>query len=153
MGSDWQVIPATTAWDGTSIVGHDDPIVDQLIQPKQLNRCKDVYLCGPYAWGLAAPYTLSVEDLAAAQLAKDAADHPCPATAESQEQATIGGQAALVMSRHCPADGGGLLVVSAVVVKEGSGYQFYMQDPSRDAASEAQTMTDFVNFIGGITLP
>jgi hypothetical protein len=127
-------------------------IVDQLIPPEQRGRCEGFFLCGPYAWGYAGTYAASLERLAADQIANDAAEHPCPPTVESQEEGTVDGEPAILMSKHCPEDDG-ILNVTAVVIKDGVGFRFYMQDPSKDANSEALTATEFATLLGTIALP
>jgi hypothetical protein len=148
----WLVIPAETAWDGTSAVGHDDPIVDQLIGPQVTGRCKTVFLCGPIAWGLAAPTTSSLADYVKEQDAADARDHPCPAAPETAAAITIDGEPGVLESKHCPAVDG-ILVLSAVTIHNGVGYSFYLQDPSRDPALEPVDMSDFMALLGAIQLP
>jgi len=148
----WLVIPAETAWDGIAAIGHDDPIVDQLIGPQVPNRCKTVFLCGPIAWALAAPTTESVTALAAAMDAAEARDHPCPATPEQQDATTIDGEAALRTSKHCPTDGGTLLL-RAITVHEGIGYYIWLQDPAHETAVEPMDHADFDALIAAIRLP
>jgi hypothetical protein len=148
----WLVIPAQAAWDGTGAVGHDDPIVDQLIGPQVTGRCKTVFLCGPIAWANAAPTTLSLSDYVKEQDAADARDHPCPPAPESEVTIEIGGEAAVLESKHCPAVDG-ILVLSAHTVHDGVGYAFYLQDPSRDPALEPADLSDFMALLDAIQLP
>lgn len=150
--SGWLVIPAQSRWDGTSAVGHDDPIVDQLIGPQVTGRCKTVFLCGPIAWANAAPTTLSLADYVKEQDTADARDHPCPPTPESQVAIEISGEAGVLESKHCAAVDG-ILVLSAHTVHDGVGYAFYLQDPSRDPALEAGDMSDFMALLDAIQLP
>jgi hypothetical protein len=148
----WLVIPAQTAWDGTSAVGHDDPIVDQLIGPQVTGRCKTVFLCGPIAWGLAAPTTSSLADYVKDQDLADARDHPCPPAPESEIAIEIGGEAGALESKHCPAVDG-ILVLTAVTIHSGVAYSFYLQDPSRDPTLEPGDLSDFMALLGAIQLP
>ena len=148
----WLVIPAQTAWDGTSAVGHDDPIVDQLIGPQVTGRCKSVFLCGPIAWAYAAPTTLSLADYVKEQDAADARDHLCSPAPESEIPTQIGGEAGVLESRHCPAVDG-ILVLSARTVHDGVVYTFYLQDPSHDPALEPGDLSDFMALLDAIQLP
>ena len=148
----WQIVPAQSTWDGKSAIGHLDPIVDQWIGPQVANRCKTVFVCGPIAWAVAAPTTKSPADLAAETDAAEARDHPCPVSPESQVGVKIDGEAALLASKHCPADGG-LLVLRAIAVHKGIGYFFWMQDPSNERAVEPLDRSDFSALIAAIRLP
>jgi hypothetical protein len=148
----WQVVAAQTRWDGTTPIGHDDPIVDQLIGPEVPNRCKTVYLCGPIAWAVAAPTTKPLMALASDEDAAEARDHPCPVTPEQQSATSIDAESALVASKHCPSDGG-LLVLRAIAIHNGVGYFFWLQDPSNEAAVEPQDRADFEALIGAVRLP
>ena len=148
----WQVIPAQSTWDGKSAIGHNDSIVDQWIGPQVANRCKTVFVCGPIAWAVAAPTTKSPADLAAETDTAEARDHPCPVSPESQVGVKIDGEAALLASKHCPADGG-LLVLRAIAVHKGIGYFFWMQDPSNERAVEPLDRSDFSALIAAIRLP
>ena len=114
------MIPAQATWDGAAPVGHDDPIVDQLIAPEVANRCRTVFACGPIVWALAAPTAKSLAALNADTDASEARDHPCPPTPESQDPTKIGGEAASLSAKHCPMDGG-LLVLRAIAIHERSG--------------------------------
>lgn len=148
----WLVIPAETAWDGNSAVGHADPIVDQLFAPQVEGRCPTVPLCGPVAWAYAAPTTASLDAYVKEKDAADARDHPCSSAPESADTITIGGEPGVLESRHCPAVGG-ILVVSAFTIHNGVAYVFYLQDPYGDPAAEPLDQSDFVALIAAIQLP
>ena len=101
---------------------------------------------------MAAPTTKSLADLAAETDTAEARDHPCPVSPESQVGVKIDGEAALLASKHCPADGG-LLVLRAIAVHKGIGYFFWMQDPSNERAVEPLDRSDFSALIAAIRLP
>jgi len=146
------VIPAQTAWDGNSPVGHDDPIVDQLFAPQVSGRCPTVPLCGPIGWAYAAPTTASLATYVKDRDAADARDHPCPTAPQTAVSITIDDEPGVLESKHC-APVGGILVLAAFTVHNGVGYDFYMQDPYRDPAAEPLDRSDFVALVGAIHLP
>lgn len=148
----WTVIPATAAWDGTSVIGHDDSDVDQLLAPRVQNRCANIYLCGPNAWALASPTTMSLAQLVAAGDASEHRDHPCPARPESTRRFKVAGVDAVFESKHCePVTG--ILVMSVRFVSKGVGYGFFMQDPSRDRDVEPLDRADFMKMLATVSLP
>jgi hypothetical protein len=148
----WLVIPAQSTWDGVSGIGHDDPIVDQLIGPQVPNRCTTVFVCGPIAWAVAAPTTKSLAVLAKDDYAAEARDHPCPTQPESQSATKIDGEPALLFSKHCPADGG-ILVLGVITIHDGVGYYFWLQDPANETAVEPLDRADFAALIAAVRLP
>ena len=148
----WLVIPAQATWDGAAPVGHDDPIVDQLIAPEVANRCRTVFACGPIAWALAAPTAKSLAALNADTDASEARDHPCPPTPESQDPTKIGGEAASLSAKHCPMDGG-LLVLRAIAIHKGVAYYFWLQDPANEREVEPLDRADFDALIAAVRLP
>jgi hypothetical protein len=148
----WLVIPAASKWDGKSVVGHDDPIVDQLVPPAMTGRCEKVYQCAPIYWAYKAPTSDSLEALSRKNDEDDARDHPCPPTPESSEAVTIDGTAAVLKSKHCePVTG--LLNLTAITVRNGVGYFFYSQDGAREPVVERLDKSDFLTFLAGINLP
>lgn len=149
----WTILPATATWDGQSAQSSDAETVDQLAAPSVENRCKTVFTCGPNAWAYAAATTLTLSDLEKATLASDAANHPCPATPEGEQPAMIAGQPAILEWKHCPAGAGGQWVMSAVTIKAGKAYWFYIEDRSHDVAAEPADKADFLGLVRSITLP
>ena len=146
------MIPAQATWDGAAPVGHDDPIVDQLIAPEVANRCRTVFACGPIVWALAAPTAKSLAALNADTDASEARDHPCPPTPESQDPTKIGGEAASLSAKHCPMDGG-LLVLRAIAIHKGVAYYFWLQDPANEREVEPLDRADFDALIAAVRLP
>lgn len=145
-------MPAQTAWDGKAGFGHDDPIVDQLIAPAVPNRCKTIFVCGPIAWAVATDTTKSLAALAEDMDAAEARDHPCPVAPEKQDATKIDGEAALLTSKHCPTDGG-ILVLRAITVHKGIAYYFWLQDPSNETAVEPLDRADFDALLAAVRLP
>jgi hypothetical protein len=152
LAAGWLVIPAQTPWDGRSPVGHDDPIVDQLIAPQVPNRCATVFVCGPLAWAYATPTTRSLDAWVADQDASDARDHPCPPSPQTRVSVKVDGEPGVLESKHCPQDGG-ILVMSAHTIRDGVGYAFYLQDPSGEPGVEPLDQSDFRALLGAIRLP
>jgi hypothetical protein len=149
----WTIVPAAGKWDGTSSVASDDPVVDQLVAPSVTNRCTKVFTCGPNAWAYAAAENRSLADFAAERVARDAADHPCPPAPESSEPATMAGVPALVQSKHCPAGADGQFVMAAFAVKDGVGYELYLEDRAHDPVAEPADRADFLALLASIVLP
>jgi hypothetical protein len=151
----WRVIPAAEPWDGEEEIGHDDAIVDQLISPQVEDRCEHLFRCGPIAWAISAATTESLEAVAADMDAKEAREHDCPETPENSEPAEIDGEPALLASTHCPADAadGGLLILRAIAVHDGTAYYFWMQDPASEEALEPSVRADFEALIAVVDLP
>ena len=148
----WTVIPATAAWDGKSPVGHDDPIVDQLLPPKQTDRCAGIYLCAPNGWAFAVRSHLTLAEWVAQGNATDHADHPCAVEPETSEPIRIDGVAGVLETKHCePVTG--ILVMWVRVVSHGVAYAFCLQDQSNQRAVEPRDRADFLAMLAAIDLP
>jgi hypothetical protein len=94
---------------------------------------------------------MTLTALAAQTNAAEARDHPCPAAPETEKAVKVDGEAALLTSKHCPSDGG-ILVLRAIAVHNGIGYYFWMQDPSNEKAVEPLDRADFNALIASIRL-
>jgi hypothetical protein len=136
----WVGIPASNAWDGTGAPSHEGPFVDQLVGA-----------AAPVAWVNAAPYARDLVSYRTERPQADAAEHPCPALPESDDPITIDGQPAALQSKHCPADGG-ILVMEALIVYRGTGFVFAFQDPSNDRAAEPADRSFFVSLLNSVRL-
>ncbi|HEX8026725.1 MAG TPA: hypothetical protein VF484_11030 [Candidatus Limnocylindrales bacterium] len=148
----WTVIPATSRWDGTSPVGHDDPIVDQVLPPKVPNRCTGIYLCAPNAWAFAMRSQLTLAQWVAAGNASDHADHPCATEPEASEPVRIDGVAGILETKHCePVTG--ILVMWARVVSHGVAYAFCIQDQARERSLDPGVRADFLAMLAAVDLP
>ena len=111
-----------------------------------------VFACGPIVWALAAPTAKSLAALNADTDASEARDHPCPPTPESQDPTKIGGEAASLSAKHCPMDGG-LLVLRAIAIHKGVAYYFWLQDPANEREVEPLDRADFDALIAAVRLP
>lgn len=150
----WTVYPATEKWDGTSAIGHDDPIVDQLLAPEVSGRCQTVFVCGPVLWAYAATTNQSLTDYVTARDAADAQDHACgPPRPERQERITIGGAQGLLETSHCPEDETGILILEAVTIHSGVAYSFFLQEPSHERAVEPADHSDLLALLKTVKLP
>jgi hypothetical protein len=139
--ADWAIVkPATSAWDATDAPSHDGPTTDLFASS-----------AGTLAWAYAAKTGKSLDALTSAQLDADAAAHPCPATPETNEAFSIGGEAARLTVKHCPATGG-ILVAMAAVIHDGTGYVFYLQHPPT-APLRDDDVAVFKSLLGGVALP
>jgi hypothetical protein len=139
--ADWAVVkPATLAWDGTGAPGHDTAVTDLFASA-----------AGTLAWANAAITAKSLNAFTSERLAADAAAHPCPARPETDETLTIAGEPARFTVKHCPATGG-ILVAMAAVIHDGTGYVFYFQHPPAAPARDDDVAT-FKGLLGGVALP
>ncbi|MEO8247544.1 MAG: hypothetical protein ABI622_10545 [Chloroflexota bacterium] len=132
--------PATEKWTGSGAPGHDTAVTD-LFQSAS----------GTVAWIYAAPATTLLAAFTAQQTAADAAEHPCPATPEIDQSAEIGGEAARLTVKHCPAVGG-ILVAMAALIHNGVGYVLYFQHPP-GAQPDPNDVAAFQTLLGGVRLP
>jgi hypothetical protein len=151
----WRIVPAIEVWDGEERLGHDYPMVDQLIAPKETDRCEQVARCGPIAWVLSFPASESLESVAAEMDAFEDVDHGCPATPETHETTEIDGEPAQLTSTHCPegAADGGRLILRAIALHDGTAYYFWMQDPAGEYPLEPLTRSAFETLLEGVRLP
>jgi hypothetical protein len=153
----WRVVPAQVAWDGQETVGHASETVDQLITPQVAGRCEHVFLCGPNAWAFAVPTTQPLDAVAADMDAAEVRDHDCPATPESEEPAEIDGEPAVISVTHCPANApdGGLLILRAIALHDGTAFYFLMQDPAQLNQDDLDPLirSSFEDLIAAVRLP
>jgi hypothetical protein len=135
----WTAVkPASIAWDGTGAPSHDDAQTDLFAS-----------MSGTIAWAYAAPTAASLTEFAAARTGADAAEHPCPASPETDESFEVGGDAARFTVKHCPA-AGGILVAMTAVMHRGTGYVFYFQHPPTAPARE-DDITIFKSLLAGVS--
>jgi hypothetical protein len=134
----WQVVPASTRWDGISDPGHDEPPVDQMSGPETA-----------VAWAFSTPpITKDLRTYASDRLAADAKAHPCPKTAATTDKITIDGLPGLLMSRDC-----GILVLTALTIRRGTGFVFYLQDSSIHSASYPPDKMILAAMLASVGLP
>jgi hypothetical protein len=136
----WQVVPASIRWDGISDPGHDEPTVDQMSGPS-----------GPSisaAWAFSIPVTKDLKGYASERLAADATVHPCPKTAATTTQITIDGTPGLLMTRDC-----GILVLTALTIKTGAAFVFYLQDSSIHGPTDPTDEATFASMLASVRLP
>jgi hypothetical protein len=137
--ANWTAVkPASSAWDGTGAPSHDDAQTDLFASTQ-----------GTIAWAYAGSTSASLTEFAAAQAAADAAYHPCPASPETDESFEVGGEAARFTVKHCPATGG-ILVAMTAVIHEGAGYVFYFQHPPTAKAGEDDAAV-FKELLAGVS--
>jgi hypothetical protein len=132
----WQVVPATTRWDGTSDPGHDEPTVDQMTGPSTA-----------VAWAFSEPATTELTRYAAERVAADATFHPCPKTPATTTKITIDGSAGLLMSRDC-----GILVLTGLAINGGTAFVFYLQDSSVHGAADPTDEAILASMLASVRL-
>jgi hypothetical protein len=137
----WTGLQATQQWDGHGAPGEEDSAVDLYHGPG-----------GIEAWTIAAPTKESLAAYARATTRAAAADHPCPATPQTDQAITIGGAPARLLSEQCP-PGSGFLVETAVTIDDGTAFVFASQNPSGAAADHLADRAAFRTFLGGIRFP
>jgi len=135
----WQVVPASTRWDGISDPpGHDEPTVDQMSGPESA-----------VAWAFSTPpITRDLRAHASERIAADAKAHPCPKTPATTDKITIDGQPGLLMSRDC-----GILVLTALTIRHGTGFLFYLQDSAIHSASYPPDEAILTAMLASVHLP
>lgn len=153
----WRIVPASDAWDGEEVIGHEDAMVDQLVAPQVGDRCENTFRCGPNAWALAYPATDDLATVVASMDAREVEDHDCPATPEEQSDTEIDGEPAILSVTHCPegAEDGGLMIVRAIAIHDGTAYYFWIQDPSSIAQRDLEPLmrSDFEALLAEVDLP
>lgn len=139
--SGWELVkPATEAWDGRGAPGHDGATTDLFKSST-----------GTLMWAYAAPTSATLSEATTAQIAADAAEHPCPTTLEIDEPIAVGGDQGRFTVKHCPVVGG-ILVAMTAVVHDGSAYIFYFQHPP-NAAPSGDDVVMFKKLLSGVELP
>jgi len=132
-------VQATQQWDGTGSPGDQDSVVDLFQGPG-----------GIEAWALAAPTKQSLAAYARTTIRVSAAAHPCPATPQTNQAITIGGEPARLLTMQCP-PGSGFLVELAVTIHDGTAYVFASQNPTGSGSHSADRAA-FRKFLAGIQL-
>ena len=133
----WQVVPASSRWDGISDAGHDEPTVDQMSGPSPA-----------VAWAFATPVTMDLKGYASDRVAADATFHPCPKTPARTTQITIDATPGLLMARDC-----GILVLTALTIQNGTAFLFYLQDLSVQGASDPADEAILKSMLASVRLP
>ena len=130
---------ATQQWDGHGAPGDEDSVVDLFSGPG-----------GVEAWAMAAPTKQSLAAYTAATTRASAAAHPCPATPQTDQAITIGGEPARLLNMQCPA-GSGFLVEIATTIHDGTAYVFTSQNPTGSGNQNADRAA-FRTFLAGVRL-
>ena len=120
--------------------GHEEPTVDRMSGPTGHSLAD--------AWAFSLPVTNGLAASAAARLAADAAVHPCPLTAATTTPITIDGTPGLLLARNC-----GILVLTAITIRNGTAFFFYLQDSSVQAATDAADESVFAGLLASLRLP
>jgi len=123
----------------TGAPGDDDSVVDLFNGPG-----------GVEAWAIAAPTKQSLGAYTTATTRASAAAHPCPATPQTDQAITIGGEPARLLNMQCPA-GSGFLVEIATTIHDGTAYVFTSQNPTGSGDPSADRAA-FRAFLAGIQL-
>ena len=99
---------------------------------------------------MAAPTKQSLAAYTTATTRASAAAHPCPATPQTDQAITIGGEPARLLNMQCP-PGSGFLVELAVTIHDGTAYVFASQNPTGSGSHSADRAA-FRKFLAGIQL-
>jgi hypothetical protein len=132
-------VQATQQWNGQGAPGEQDSVVDLFSGPG-----------GVEAWAMAAPTKQSLTAYTTATTRASAAAHPCPATPQTDQAITIGGEPARLLNMQCPA-GSGFLVEIATTIHDGTAYVFTSQNPTGGGNHSADRAA-FRKFLAGIQL-
>ena len=110
----------------------------------------DIFHGTPYvvAWAFAAPMPPSLASYATAT-ARAAAQLPCPAVPQIDQQLTIGGAAATLIGMSCPSQGG-VFMLSAATTHKQTALVFVFEDSSGVKAAEHADHTAFRALLAGI---
>jgi hypothetical protein len=132
----WTVTPASAKWDGTSSLSSDSAEVDQFIGPASATST-----------GVATPYAKTLADYANEHIAWNYKYHgnTCPPKPESQISIKIGGIAGELIQWNC-----GILINSAVTVRNGIAYQFLFRDPAVAAATDPTDNATFLSLLASV---
>jgi hypothetical protein len=130
---------ATRQWNGQGAPGDEDNVVDLFSGPG-----------GVEAWATAALTKQSLTAYTAATTRAAAAAHPCPATPQTDQAITIGGEPARLLTMQCP-PGSGFLVEIATTIHHGTAYVFTSQNPTGSGNPSADRAA-FRTFLVGIQL-
>ncbi|MGH3176780.1 MAG: hypothetical protein ACRDPF_23315 [Streptosporangiaceae bacterium] len=132
-------VQATQQWNGQGAPGEQDSVVDLFSGPG-----------GVEAWAMAAPTKQSLAAYTRAITRASAAAHPCPATPQTDQAITIGGEPARLLNMQCPA-GSGFLVEIATTIHDGTAYVFTYQNPT-GGGNHGADRAAFREFLAGIQL-
>jgi hypothetical protein len=110
----------------------------------------DVFRGSPFvtAWAFAAPKPASLAGYATAT-ARAAAQLPCPAKPQIDQQVTIGGAAASLIGMSCPTQGGVFMLTAATTHKQ-SALIFVFEDSSGIKAAQSADRVAFRELLAGI---
>ena len=135
----WTVTPATARWDGKAGLSSDSSEVDQFIGPASATST-----------GVAAPYGKKLADYVKDLLAWNFKYHgdTCPAKPDSQSSIKIGGVPAVLVQWNC-----GILINSAVAVRNGVAYQFLFRDQAIQAATDPADKATFLTLLASVKFP
>lgn len=135
----WSAQAATARWDGVSGLKSDSPQVDIWTSTGTQS-----------SWGWAAPFAEDLKAYAAKEIADTAKYHgdTCPASPESQEQITVGGDPGMLIAWNC-----GILINIAVTVHDGTGYGFGFRDPAVQAATDPSDHATFLGLLESVLFP
>jgi hypothetical protein len=132
-------VQAAQQWNGQGAPGDEDSVVDLFSGPG-----------GVEAWAIAAPTKQSLAAYARTTTRAAAAAHPCPATPQTDQAITIGGEPARLLNMQCP-QGSGFLVEIATTIHDGTAYVFTSQNPTGSGNPSADRAA-FRTFLAGILL-
>ena len=130
-------VQATQQWNGQGAPGDEDSVVDLFSGPG-----------GVEAWAMAAPTKQSLAAYTTATTRAAAAAHPCPATPQTDQAITIGGEPARLLIMQCP-PGSGFQVEIATTIHDGTAYVFTSQNPTGSGNPSADRAA-FRTFLAGI---
>ena len=138
--ADWSSgTQATQPWNGQGAPGDEDSVVDLFSGPG-----------GVEAWAMAAPTKQSLTAYTTATTRAAAAAHPCPATPQTDQAITIGGEPARLLTMECP-PGSGFQVEIATTIHHGTAYVFTSQNPTGSGNPSADRAA-FRTFLAAIRL-
>ena len=132
-------VEATQQWNGQGAPSDQDSVVDLFSGPG-----------GVEAWAMAAPTKASLAAYTNATTQAAAATHPCPATPQTDQAITIGGESARLLTMQCP-PGSGFLVEIATAIHDGTAYVFTSQNPT-GSGNQSADRAAFRKFLAGIHL-
>jgi hypothetical protein len=135
----WSAKPATTAWDGSGVPVHGDPVTDSFGGPTAASAA---------AFAFAAPTTQILSAYVASAIADNFKFHgdTCPAKPEVVEPITIGGEPGTLVGWNC-----GILINVAATVHGGTGYHFVFRDPAVAAATDPTDKATFAALLSSVT--
>jgi hypothetical protein len=135
----WSMTPASATWDGKSGLSSDSAEVDQFIGPASATST-----------GVATPYAKKLLDYVLDLIHWTYKYHgdTCPPTPESQTPVKIGGVPGMLLQWNC-----GILINSAVTVRNGIAYQFLFRDQAVAAATDPADKATFLALLASVRFP